>query len=384
MLVMGSSRGRVLVFSTRGDTPVQVARIDSDKEKGCSSVQLCSEGKYIFCASALRETWSKVGVEDFEVCLRGTMHVGAGECKCKQTRAGIYRCKRCPIPLQHYTAMDVSSAGERVATGDHVGTVVLWDSDTAAPLQFLRAHSSRISSVSFTTDGLQLLSTSNQGCLIIWDTVTATMLHTIDDARSIDWARFSPIINGGFAVHRTSIDDDMPTATSTLEMFQYDGKQEPTNLFVRVDMAPSFGTFSGSGLFIATRSKHGVGYNSVALVNSGTGVSRDLVYERSGHITPHRPSAVAFSPDSSQLAVSYIAQHFILWCTRTARIAKLFTTRDLVHWGDHVTSLSWGHDYVHEKTVIVSFAMGLHPRLGVSSLVMTLDKELMRMIISYI
>jgi WD40 repeat protein len=382
MMIMGTSRGRVLAYSTREDTiPMQVTRIDADKGKGRSSVKLCSEGKYIFCVSALCESWSTVCVEDFKACVKGTIHDGTRECECKHTRAGIYQCNMCPVPLQRYTAMDVSSDGKQVATGDRDGAVVLWDALKGSVSQFLLAHTSRISSVSFAANGVQLLSTSVAGCLIIWDTATAARLYTIDDANAIDWAKFSPTVVGDFAVHKTYL--DAVPVQSVVEMFRCDGQQEPTNLFVRVDVGPSFGTFSNNGLFIATRSKHGDRYNSVALLNTDSGVCRDLIYQRSDHVAAQKPTAIAFSPDSSQLAVSYIAYHFVLWCTRTAYIAKQLTTLELLHGDECITSLSWGRDYVREKNVIVSFAMGLHPRLGVHSPMMSLDTELMRMIINY-
>ena len=382
MMVMGSSRGCVLAYSTEGDSPRQVARIGSDKGNCRCLVKLCSEGRYIFCASVERETWSTVGVEDFKACVKGAMHDGERDCECKQTRAGIYRCKMCPVPRQCYTAVDVSSDGERFATGDKDGAVVLWDAGKGTASQFLLSHTSRISSVSFSAKGDLLLSASFRGCLIVWDTATAARLHTIDNAAAIEWAKFSPTINEDFVMHKMNA-NAATTIQAVLEMFHLNRQEEPTSLFVQVDIGPSFGTFSNDGLFIATRCKEHH-CSSVALVDSGTGAYRTLVYGRSARVAAQSPTAVAFSPDSSQLAVSYVNHYVVLWSTTTAQIVTQFTALGLVDWDNQIISLSWGRDYVREKTAVVSFAMGLHPRLGVNSSVIVLDKELMRMIISFV
>jgi WD40 repeat protein len=64
--------------------------------------------------------------------------------------------------------------GKQIASGSDDKTVRLWDAVTGALLQTLEGHSSSFSSVAFSPDGKQVVSGSYDSTVQLWNALTGT------------------------------------------------------------------------------------------------------------------------------------------------------------------------------------------------------------------
>jgi WD40 repeat protein len=84
-----------------------------------------------------------------------------------------------------------------IASGDQSGFIVLWDATTGTLTTRLRAHLSRITSVSFSADGRRLLTSALDGAAKLWDVDTKSEVAHYTAPTFIDAAAFAP---GGRAI----------------------------------------------------------------------------------------------------------------------------------------------------------------------------------------
>ena len=83
---------------------------------------------------------------------------------------------------------------EWLVSGDQSGRVVLWDVNTGEFIRELEGHTGVINTVDFRADGQRIVTASDDGNAIVWNTQSGSSLRTINTATnsSINGASFSP------------------------------------------------------------------------------------------------------------------------------------------------------------------------------------------------
>jgi WD40 repeat protein len=86
-------------------------------------------------------------------------------------------------PLQGHAKKGISVAfspdGRRLASGSWSGHVMIWDTVTGALLHTLPEHHHPVSALAFSPDGRRLVSACFDRSLIVWDATTGQRLHTL-------------------------------------------------------------------------------------------------------------------------------------------------------------------------------------------------------------
>ena len=84
-----------------------------------------------------------------------------------------------PLPAQegYIYSLAFSPDGEKLASGDSSGLIVVWDAQTQTPALHLVGHTAQVYDLSFSPDGKRLASGSADGTLILWDTATGALLQ---------------------------------------------------------------------------------------------------------------------------------------------------------------------------------------------------------------
>ncbi len=75
------------------------------------------------------------------------------------------------------TAVAVSPDGRRIASGDLIGMLKVWDADTGRVLVDVDTHDQRIHSLAFAPDGRRVLSSSEDGRVLVWDSESGRILR---------------------------------------------------------------------------------------------------------------------------------------------------------------------------------------------------------------
>jgi WD40 repeat protein len=89
--------------------------------------------------------------------------------------------------------MAFSPDGTALASGNHDGTVQLWNVATASQTALLEGHSDWVFGVAFSPDGTILASASNDGSVRLWNVATATQTTQLDGHnRAVRAIAFSP------------------------------------------------------------------------------------------------------------------------------------------------------------------------------------------------
>lgn len=84
------------------------------------------------------------------------------------------------------TALGFSADGRYIASGSRFGGFVqIWNTDTREEVRKLRGHMNRISSVSFSQNGKQLLSSSCDGTIRQWDIATGAFRQLIAHTQAV-------------------------------------------------------------------------------------------------------------------------------------------------------------------------------------------------------
>src|SRR5262249_40294593 len=79
--------------------------------------------------------------------------------------------------------LSVSPDGNRLASGNHDGTILLWDVEAGKRLHELKGHTCYISCLAFTPDGQRLASGSEDWAVKLWDVVTGRDVLTLTGHR---------------------------------------------------------------------------------------------------------------------------------------------------------------------------------------------------------
>src|SRR6266446_9979428 len=76
-------------------------------------------------------------------------------------------------------AVAFSPDGQRLASGDQEGNVLIWEWDNTAPVAALHGDQQRILSLTFSPDGQTLVSGDTEGTVILWDMVQGKEKQTL-------------------------------------------------------------------------------------------------------------------------------------------------------------------------------------------------------------
>lgn len=92
-------------------------------------------------------------------------------------------------------AFAFDTVGNRLATGDRNGNILIWDLKTLAFIKQLNGHTARINGVQFSSDGKLLAAASNDGKVLIWNTddfeMTPISLTYDNDGNWVNDVKFS-------------------------------------------------------------------------------------------------------------------------------------------------------------------------------------------------
>jgi WD40 repeat protein len=78
------------------------------------------------------------------------------------------------------TSVAYSSDGLRIVSGSDDKTVPIWDAISGTIQHTLEGHTSEVNSVAFSSDGLRIVSGSDDNTVRIWDAISGTVQHTLE------------------------------------------------------------------------------------------------------------------------------------------------------------------------------------------------------------
>ncbi|CZR52554.1 related to WD40-repeat protein (notchless protein) [Phialocephala subalpina] len=196
------------------------------------------------------------------------------------------------------TSVAFSPNGKQVVSSSGDNTIRLWDAATGAALQTLEGHSSWISSVAFSPNGKQVVSGSRDSTIRLWDTATGAALQTLEGhSSSISSVAFSPngkqVVSGSWDNTIRLWDTATGAALQTLE-----GHSSWISSVA----------FSPNGKQVVSGSRD----NTIRLWDAATRAALQTLEGHSDWI-----SLVAFSPDGKQVVSGSWDNTIRLWDTAT-------------------------------------------------------------------
>jgi len=317
-------------------------------------VAMSPRGRVVASIGGRHDNWMLWDAARGAERMAGARHDGTGACICQVDDRG-HRVVQAECPVVAHTAkqyaLAFSPCGQRLATGDDDGVVILWDARTGRAEQRMQAGPEMVLSLSFAADGARLASGSLDGSKHVWDATTGALLRSWQEEDEVTWVQFSPVSNSILA-------------TASLDMITvWDVDSGET---LKTFMGCGFAVFSPDGRTIATATPH-----DLLLVDAETGTVRLTLVGHQRVIF-----AACFSvDDGSKLTSASTDGTCKVWNSSTGALLRTINVGYAVH------SVSWGRDWVRDTQRGTAFAMGHHPRLGERSEVLALDAGVVRMIL---
>ena len=316
-----------------------------------------------------QENWKLWDAASGAEWMAGARHDGTGACICEVEDLG-HRVLQEGCPLVAHTAglraLAFLPCGQRRASGDSVGVVVLWEIQTGRAehrMQASRApvaeeHHRTVCSVAFSATGARVASGSWDGCIYVWDVATGVLLRTLraDTEPAAIRVQFSPTNPARLA------------SISYLRIKLWDVDSGETESEIH---GGTFAACSPDGRIIATTRTS----NRVLLVDFETGAVRLVLRGHQGSVV-----SASFSIDGSKLATGSYDGSCKVWDSSTGALLRTIE----IGRSDGTSiceSVVWARDWVRDTQGAMAFAMGQNPRLGVGSQVLELEAGVVRMIL---
>jgi len=361
MLALGVDVGRLmLVDEATGEVRWTV---EAHGEDSVIEVAMSPNGGFVASVGGAEENWKLWDVASGDVWMAGARH-GTGACICEVDEVGdrVFQ-EGCPVRAhkEGLDALTFSPCGQRLASGDNQGAVILWDAQTGRAERRMETGSG-VMSLSFSFCGARLASEHEDHSIHVWDVSFSgpgALLRTIqNESLFAACLHFSPADSRTLASVSTVSNNDL------VRVWDVDSGE-----MIRSFAGKSFAVFSPDGRTIASASTGGA--CDVLLTNSDTGALRLRLVGHEGYVL-----RASFSvDDGSKLASVSSDGTCKVWDSSTGALLRSIAV------GASLRSVSWGRDWVRDTQRGVAFAMGHHPRLGESSRVLELDAGVVRMIL---
>ena len=162
-----------------------------------TQVAMSPSGRFVASVGG-EENWMLWDAAHGAERMAGAKHDGTGACICQVDERGHRVVQSgCSVVVHtaHPNALAFSPCGQRFATGDNDGVVILWDAETGRAEQRMQAGPEVVWSLSFAADGARLASGSGDGSIHVLDATTGALLRSWKEEHDVDWVQFSPVNN---------------------------------------------------------------------------------------------------------------------------------------------------------------------------------------------
>jgi hypothetical protein len=358
MLALGVVGGRVILVDAATGEERWALQAHAG-EYSSTQVAMSPSGRFVASVGFSEENWKLWDASSGAAWMAGARHDGSRACICVDELGRRLLQGGCPL-VAHTAgllALALSPCGQRLASGDEDGAVILWDAQTGEAERRIQEGFGTVMSLAFSADGARLACGSWNGSIRVWEAASGALLRTWEqEDDGIHVVQFSPVNTSLLArVMRRGM----------ITLLNVDSGEE-----IRSFAGRYFVAFAPDGRTIATASANNGG-RDVRLVNAETGTVRLTLV---GHLRPI--CAAVFSvDDGSKLASASYDDTCKVWDSSTGALLRTIEV------GTRICSVSWGRDWVRDTQTGVAFAMGHHPRLGERSEVLALDEGVVRMIL---
>jgi WD40 repeat protein len=252
-------------------------------------------------------------------------------------------------------AVAFSPCGQRLATRDSDGAVVLWDVRTGVEEQRMQGEDGDAWGIAFTADGARVASGTGDMGVDVFDAMTGTLLRLIVERDILTCVSFSPTAISMLATAATG---------GPIHVWDIDSGD-----MIREIEGCSVAMYSPDGRTIASSA----GEYDVQLMDAESG---EMGFRMVGH-TDAVLTASWCPYDGTKLASGGDDGTCKVWDSLTGELLRSIDIGGSVS-GGSIESVVWGRDWVRDA---MAFAMGHHPRLGAESQVLELEEGVVRMIL---
>ena len=371
MLALGQYAGQVtMVDETTGmmEWRVQAHRFYDERTQFIAATEIAMSPvnlEFVASVGLTDERWKLWNAETGGLDRVGAAHDGTGTCICWVDDLGHRVFEEECLVVAHTAglrAVSFAPYGRRMATGGVDRAVILWNPETGEATHRLQGHTGVVSSLSFSADGIWVVSGSFDGSIRVWDARMGVLLRTFANAH----ANYK--VN---SVHMSPTNTACLASASTDQLVHLWDVDRGERIWSFEGVL--FAVFSPNGRTIATAT---VDQHSVRLVDVASGVLRLRLVGHAGSV-----SCVSWSQDDGSNIASCSSGDRTdtsckVWDSSTGALLK-----DINVGGAGVMSVAWGRDWERDRQRGMAFAMGQHVRIGERSQVLALEAGVVRMIL---
>ena len=206
------------------------------------------------------------------------------------------------------TAMSFTPDGKNLVRGSDDKTAVLWDARTGQQRQVF-GRAATMLSLALAPDGRTLAGASEDHAIFLWDVRTGELIRTLEQPGGVSAVAFSPdgkvLASGSLAASQVQLWD----AASGAKLNVLDGYKGPVRALA----------FSPDGKVLAS----GGGDNALRLWDVQAVQEARLLRKLEGHEKP--VMSLAFSPDGTAIATASADKSIKVWDVNTGQLTKTLT-----------------------------------------------------------